>query len=908
MTAGTLSGTNDITINGGDVTGNGTITLTGGTFLLDAAGNFGGDTAWTFFNLTFGDGSGSTTSTKTGSGNITVSNVLTIAASQTLDAGDDTWTLSGATGTPFVITGTFSGSSSTFVYSGDNGGGNTTITASANYGSLQINNGSETYVLGGTTTLAGDFTATAGTLSGTNDITINGGDVTGNGTITLTGGTFLLDAAGNFGGDTAWTFYNLTFGDGSGSTTSTKTGSGNITVSNVLTIAINQTLDAGDDTWTLSGTGTPFIINGNFTYSTPTFAYTGATIATNITSAIYYNLNIGGSDTTTTYTAAGDITASNVLTIVSSSGTNTFDASSRTITLSGSGTPFVINATEVFTASTSTVKYSGNGDTNITATTYNNLELSPIISDNRAYTGAGAIAVGGTLNINPSATAKSLTFTLGGTTSVTGATTIQTTSTATSILDTKSGSDYTFNTGSLDIKAGGTLNGRASALDSNGDVTIEASGTLISTSGNFNVGGSWSNSATGVFTNSSGTVIFDATTTGKTISDGGDAFYQMQFTGTNGGWTYTDGCSSGPHQVTVNATDGIATFINAKTGDGSHVPTVTTGTLDVDWYLGVHVADAVTPTTHIDTGVADITISENSGSPASTVWRYDGGWGLGATSQTTGTDSDGNNPQPTSTGAILIREYSNTAGTPTYYLYNLKINWQSTYGEYNYYSDYGSNYLTSTANSGANKDAVIGANWYRATVGTMNAVGTINEPPTNGSWYCGVLKGLEVAISGTSIAFGNLDTSNNFSATAGTQTNITVTTSATSGYIVTAWETQLMTCSDAGACASQTIPNFTYGTYADPQAWNSLYCKDNSNYCGFGFTSSDTSVGGSNRYNGATEYTFFPTDSSAPVRVMDYGSLVSSQSFLITYRISTSLTQRPGPYGTTIVYVITPQY
>jgi hypothetical protein len=316
-TSQTLSGSKSFTVSGGDVTGDGTITLTGGTFLLDGAGNFGGATGWTFYNLTFGNGVDVTKTTKTGSGAIVVSNVLTIAASQELDASDDTWTLSGTTGTPFVKTGTFThststvdytganaggntnvvatdywnltltasdtfdaagsieasnvftiggsatfdakattvtlsgttgtpfvktgtftGSSSTFIYSGNNGGGNTTIAASANYGNLQINNGSEIYVLGGTTTLAGDFTATAGTLSeDTDSLTVNGGDITGDGTITFTGGTVLLDGAGNFGGATGWTFYNLTFGNGVDVTKTTKTGSGAIVVSNVLTIA-----------------------------------------------------------------------------------------------------------------------------------------------------------------------------------------------------------------------------------------------------------------------------------------------------------------------------------------------------------------------------------------------------------------------------------------------------------------------------------------------------------------------------------------------------------------------------------------------------------------------------------------------------------------------------------------------
>ncbi len=174
-----------------------------------------------------------------------------------------------------------------------------------------------------------------------------------------------------------------------------------------------------------------------------------------------------------------------------------------------------------------------------------------------------------------------------------------------------------------------------------------------------------------------------------------------------------------------------------------------------------------------------------------------------------------------------------------------------------------------------------------------------------------------MTITGTSIDFGDLNVSNNFSATADTppnQTNITVTTSSVNGYIVTAWETQVMTCSDASACASEEIDNFC-GTYDTPQTWGVTdYCINNPNYCGFGFTSSDPEVGIGNpsRYSGATAYTFFPTDSSAPVLVMDYPGPIyypnTGSSYLITYRISTSLVQRPGPYGTTIVYVVTVQY
>jgi hypothetical protein len=274
-------------------------------------------------------------------------------------------------------------------------------------------------------------------------------------------------------------------------------------------------------------------------------------------------------------------------------------------------------------------------------------------------------------------------------------------------------------------------------------------------------------------------------------------------------------------------------------------------------------------------------------------------------------------------GAIRIREYSMTASAScpgagcTLYKYNIHIDWQSTYGAYDYYDDYGDNYITScwagsttSCEDDSSDDDVIGVSWYRSTPGSMNGskpYDGLNDPPDSGSWYCGMLKGLEVTITGTSIDFGNLDTGNDFTATAGTTTDIEVTTSATNGYIVTAWETQVMTCSDSGACGSETIQNFTYGTYADPQPWT-IVCKDDTDYCGFGFTSSDTSVEGSNRYNSGTEYTFFPTDSSSPVRVSDDSGPISSSSYSITYRISTSVTQRPGPYGTTVVYVITAHY
>jgi hypothetical protein len=948
-------------------------------------------------------------------GNVTTPAMEIMASSATYTAGSFTLTLnstgSGATCTAaagtmmplcIVAGGIFTASTDTVNYTGTAA----TTLAVATYYNMGVGTTADsnavTYTLGGDTTVTSVLTVGNADSGGYVDL-LAGSSYT----LTLSGSgiPFVLPSWGDFSAGSSTvkftgtaattlpnliglTYYNLGVGTTADGTAVTYTLGMSAWVQNVLTVGnasstATDTLAGSSRTLGFYGSGTPFNITawGNFSAGTSIvrYGYSGAS-TTYVTGTTYYDLYTGISDSTATYTAAGDITVTDVLTIRSSSGINTFDASNKTITLSGSGTPFVIAETEVFTASTSTIKYTGNGDTNITAATYNNLELSPTITDNRIYTGAGAITVGGTLNINPNATAKYFIFYLGGTTSVTGAITIQRTGTASSYLDTTlvghysltassisiqtasillaygstitltassgqplsvSGSGYfnygtsnvvftgdgnitigdiglgveyydltfsptitasriyyssgsieighnldinpnassvysltfnlggyfytqsgtitiqrtnlatsvldttissntllvsviniqtggtltangsiiwikgtsgtpftvngtfnygtsivffdgngditiaattyfvlqfqpalglstnrtytgggaitvnnnmeiyptgsgteslTFNlggttsvTGSLTIKRagsvtsilnttisnhsltvgslsiwiGGTLTGNASALDSNGDVTIASGGTLTSTSGNFNVGGSWSNSATGVFTHSSGTVIFDATTTGKTISDGGDPFYNISFTGTNGGWTYTDSsatasCDGGscPKQTTVSATSGTVTYINAKTGTVS----VTAGTLTVDWYLGIHVVDKLSPSTDIDTGNNDITISENSASPGpySTVWRYNGGtfgedgtgWESPATQKNTGTLSTGKNPQPFKVGAIRIREYSmtNSSQCPgsgcTIYKYNLQIAEQANYGEYDYYLDY----------------------------------------------------------------------------------------------------------------------------------------------------------------------------------------------------------------------------
>ena len=921
---------------------------------------------------------------------------LTVGSGSDLHIDDSaTFTAGGA----ISIGGSWTaGTSTTFTHNNNNvtftstTTGQTITTNAQNFYNLIFSGSGGEWTPQDTVTVANNLTTTTGTLLGTQNINVNGGGITGtNGSINLTSSsTTTLSGAGNLGptGTGTYTFYDLTL---SGSTATT-TLAGDITVSSDVSIGADRTLALNDKNLDVNGGALTTTTTGSITCSgctagKVTIPGTGD-LGGGAGSITFYNLDLGDDTETGTTTAQSNFTVLNVFSIEGSTNQHIFNAGSKTVTLSGTGTPFVINGT--FTSSTSTVSYTGNGATNVTSTTYYTLSIGTNNSANIAYTAAGAIIANNEVNLQSAASSYTNTFDMstydltvglssvsdsGGISvpvrstfsqSASGTTTIKSSSGGSATIggagtitfynlsflpDVVSAPTFTLGSAaSQTINVSGALtigNGTdlvtVTALDNDpilnidGDFSNSASATFVaSNTAAFYVGGDWSNSATGTFTHSGGTVTFDAGSTGKTISDGGDPFSDIVFDNTNGGWTYTDGSSTAPSSTTV--TNGTATYINAKTGT---VSVASGGTLYVDWYLGTHVVNAA-DLSNIDTdsGCNDITISENETSDG-TVWRYDGGWGSGATSQTTATGTTcggpeaGKNPQPTSTGAIKIREYKNVDGSYTYYKYNLQITWQDGYGEYDYYTDYGGKYLSSTLNTACstNCDLVISGEdttspactsqacrWHRPTAGSMNSpyscsAGTdsscVDEPPNNGSWYIGMLKGLEVTIVGTSISFDELTMANNFTNTASTSTEIRVTTSSVNGYIVTAWETQLMTCSDSGQCGSEEISNFTQGTYADPDPWITL-CKDNTSYCGFGFTSDDPLVEGENRYNDGNEYTYFPNDSSSPVRVSDNsGPIYYNQSgsyYSIGYRISVSPTQRPGPYATTIVYIVTVQY
>ena len=333
-------------------------------------------------------------------------------------------------------------------------------------------------------TIDGGLYVNNGTLSGTTNITVNGGNFrsSGSGTITLTNGTVTVSGTGNIGGATTSTFYNLTLNGGG---TSSAAYAGLISVTGNLTVDASHTLDGTEDitvNGVVGGTGVINLSGGTFTHNSTSAKNFGSTA-----NWTFNNLTLSGASGTTTATSTSNITVAGTLTI---SAGHTLNAGSKTWILGAGGSPFVKTGT--LTPSTSTFSFRGTTTTTIPETTYNNLEFAPA-SGTVSYTIDQAT---GNLTTN--------NLTLGG------------------------AGNATFTVAGIDTQ-----------VDVNGDVTIGTGDTFIATEVNgMTVGGSWTNS--GTFTNSTSQVVFDATTTGKTITSGGSPFSAVSFSGVGGGWTLQD--------------------------------------------------------------------------------------------------------------------------------------------------------------------------------------------------------------------------------------------------------------------------------------------------------------------------------------------------------------------------------
>jgi hypothetical protein len=371
-------GTSDVTVNGSVVLVNGTstISLTPGTSDFRFAPANGATRTFTTNNQSLHNAfiqAAGATGTVLLNGAMDVNNNLTIT----------TGILDVASGSNHAVTiggnysnsGTFEARAGTVTFDATTTG--RTLSGTLTYGNGDFNNitfngvGGE-WSINSTMGVANAFTVTNGTVIGSNDITVSG-NVEGAGTINLSGGTFEHNGGGprNFGttsGSANWTFSNLTFSNngGSGITFTTQTGgSGTVTVAGILRVGksgntFGTTLNAGNRTWILSGTGgDPFQLlaspNASLNAATSTFRYTGNNGSgnTNVQGGIYQNLEVDNA--AETYVLEAYINIQNDLTVTNGGlTTNNFLVEiSRDLTLAN-------NSGVALTAGTSTIRVGRN--------------------------------------------------------------------------------------------------------------------------------------------------------------------------------------------------------------------------------------------------------------------------------------------------------------------------------------------------------------------------------------------------------------------------------------------------------------------------------------------------------------------------------------------------------------------
>jgi hypothetical protein len=194
--------------------------------------------------------------------------------------------------------------------------------------------------------------------------------------------------------------------------------------------------------------------------------------------------------------------------------------------------------------------------------------------------------------------------------------------------------------------------------------------------------------------------------------------------------------------------------------------------------------------------------------------------------------------------------------------------------------------------------------YYISVRVTDNAGRTSTVGTSNGQL---VAPTLTFAVDSPTVAFNRLNSGNSFT---DTKTSVlTTSTNAYGGYVIRAYGSVLTT-------GSNTIPVFSGGTYASPDNWNP-------GDVGFGITTNDTSVQGSNKFQattcpgGSTRvapgcYTALTANGPGDI-IADHpsgvtGTSISNESFTVHYRVTVPSTQAAGTYTNTVVYAVTATY
>lgn len=281
-------------------------------------------------------------------------------------------------------------------------------------------------------------------------------------------------------------------------------------------------------------------------------------------------------------------------------------------------------------------------------------------------------------------------------------------------------------------------------------------------------------------------------------------------------------------------------------------------------------------------------------------------------------ESDQVNPNPTSNvydGTVAATDAAYNSGA----LDTLSANWAaasdngSGIAKYQYrigttqggfdIRDWTDNVSTSVTATGLALRTSVTYYFTIRTVDNVNRIGA--EAYSNGQL---VAPTLSFSVGSTSLTFANLKLSNSY--TDSQATTITTSTNGYGGYVVRAYAQSNPTS------GSNTISGFNGGTYAAPDAWNGA---DR----GFGYTSSDTDIQGSNLFQAATcpggstmtaPGCFAPYSLSAPGQIVaDHpsgvsGTPISGEVFTITSRFTVSSSQPAGQYTNTLVFSAIPTF
>ena len=153
---------------------------------------------------------------------------------------------------------------------------------------------------------------------------------------------------------------------------------------------------------------------------------------------------------------------------------------------------------------------------------------------------------------------------------------------------------------------------------------------------------------------------------------------------------------------------------------------------------------------------------------------------------------------------------------------------------------------------------------------------------------------LTFTLDKAALTFNNLNGGNSYTDSSQSDT-VTTTTNAINGYTVYGRETQILTSDEGHTINDYASPN------SAPTSWSGL---------GFGYTTSDTTLGGTgtaNRFNNGTYYAGFGT--TAPGDPVDDNTApVTNDNTTVSYRLTATSSTPAGTYRNTIIYTIVPSY